>query len=262
MTYSNSLQSTRPDTTRGDLLRAGSNRRPTSLPSGSTKPPVKPRRRPALRGLLGLAACAVLLGLVASPLARADALGDALDAPSLTWTTGGDAPWYAQTTNTHDGVDAAQSGAVISSYSQSWLQTTVTGRVTVVFSWKFTTANPNYFAFSFYTNGYNNVGTFSTVDWRQQAVSFAGGTNTLLWGSYNLGTNLATGPGGVAWLDQVTVTNITGLKPTFLTQPAPLVVVPELYPFGTNLSAAVVGDIPLSYQWQRSETNLSQADYY
>ncbi len=82
----------------------------------------------------------MLLGLIASPLARAGTLGDALDAPDVTWTTGGDAPWFYQTTNTHDGVDAAQAGALTNIYTGSWLETTVTGRVTVVFSWKFTAA--------------------------------------------------------------------------------------------------------------------------
>lgn len=217
-------------------------------------PPVNPRRRPARHGLPGLAACAVLLGLMASTPARADTLGDGLDAPGLTWTTGGAAPWFYQTTNTYDGVDAAQSGAVTNIYTGSWLETTVTGRVTVLFSWKFTTAIPNNFYFTFSTNGAFAWITYATVDWRQQVVSFAGGTNRLWWSTYNL----TTGPGGVAWLDQVIVTNIAGLKPTFLTQPLPLVVVPELYPDATVLPVTVVGDIPMSYQWQRSGTNLSQ----
>ena len=38
-------------------------------------------------------------------------LGDALNATNLTWTTSGDASWFVETTNTHDGVSAAQSGA-------------------------------------------------------------------------------------------------------------------------------------------------------
>ena len=67
---------------------------------------------------------------------QAATLEDSLDAPGLLWTTGGDAAWSGQSTVTHDGVDAAQCGALTNANTQSWLQTTVTGRVTVLFWWK------------------------------------------------------------------------------------------------------------------------------
>src|SRR5215469_2297028 len=64
-------------------------------------------------------------------------LGDALNAPSLTWTssgTGGASPWYGETGVSHDGVSAAASGTVSSSSSKtSILKTTVTGPGTLTF---------------------------------------------------------------------------------------------------------------------------------
>jgi hypothetical protein len=62
-------------------------------------------------------------------------LGEALDAPELVWTTGGDVPWFAQTSVTHDGVDAAQSGAIAES-QQSCLETTLIGPGMLTFWWR------------------------------------------------------------------------------------------------------------------------------
>ena len=84
-----------------------------------------------------ITAVATVLGgaLLSANSARAATLEEALDAPGLVWTTGGDAPWFGQTTNTHDNVDAAQSGALMNSGQASWLEITVTGRVVCL--WNF-----------------------------------------------------------------------------------------------------------------------------
>lgn len=62
-------------------------------------------------------------------------LAQAVNAPNLTFTTGGDAPWFVEYTNTYNGAAAAvQSGHI--GYSQgSWLSTTVTGPGTLSFWW-------------------------------------------------------------------------------------------------------------------------------
>ena len=94
-----------------------------------------PSPHPVLDRLGRVLAVGLLLGGLALPL-QADDLGDALDAPGLVWTTGGTSggtPWFVQTTNTHDGVAAAQSGTSTNFWASSWLQTSVTGRVTVVY---------------------------------------------------------------------------------------------------------------------------------
>jgi len=64
----------------------------------------------------------------------ASPLSEALDT-DLSFTTGGSADWFAQTTTTRYDGDAAQSGDI--SHSQdSWMQTTVNGAGTVKFYWK------------------------------------------------------------------------------------------------------------------------------
>ena len=58
----------------------------------------------------------------------------AVDCPSLTFTTDGDAPWSVQSTTTHDGKSAARSEA-ISDGQFSALQTTVSGPGKITFWW-------------------------------------------------------------------------------------------------------------------------------
>ena len=62
-------------------------------------------------------------------------LPEAVDATDLVWTTGGNANWFGQITETQDGNDAAQSGD-INDDEDSWIETTVTGPGTASFWWK------------------------------------------------------------------------------------------------------------------------------
>src|SRR5436189_6487933 len=79
-----------------------------------------------------IVAATVLIGWDCSGVS----LGDAVDATNLVWTTGGNAVWFGQTIVTHDGVDAAQSGAIADGQYTS-LQTTVTdGPKAVTFWWR------------------------------------------------------------------------------------------------------------------------------
>lgn len=62
-------------------------------------------------------------------------LADVLDTGGdLAWTTGGDAPWFGETVETKDSVDAAQ-GGYLSEGQLSWLQTTITGPGLLSFYW-------------------------------------------------------------------------------------------------------------------------------
>lgn len=60
---------------------------------------------------------------------------EAVDAESLSWTTGGAQPWFAETVTTSDGIDAAGSG-VITDDQESWVETTLASSGTLEFSWK------------------------------------------------------------------------------------------------------------------------------
>src|SRR5687767_13496705 len=84
------------------------------------------------RGYLTLLSCSFLLF---GGKALAASLTDALDNATLIWRTSNEAPWFPQTTETYDGVDAAQS-APISDGEHSWIETTVTGPAPLSFWWK------------------------------------------------------------------------------------------------------------------------------
>ena len=72
-------------------------------------------------------------------------LPDALDNKSLEWTSDGAVPWTGGVITTHDGLDAAQSGA-IGNNQQSRLVTTVPGPGTLSFWWKVSLRNQLRFA--------------------------------------------------------------------------------------------------------------------
>jgi hypothetical protein len=203
---------------------------------------------------LALAACT----LTSPSNVRANTLGEALDSPQFIWTTGGDAPWFYQTTVTSDGVDAAQSGALALPERESWVEVSVTGRVSVVYWWKLS-SDPGWYTFYSVTNGqvdYSASG-YGERDWRPSVTSFAEGTNTVRWRYWTPPTNPTNWAGNAAWLDRVQVTNITDLAPVFITQPPVTMTLSENYSFApTNLTAVAIGDVPLTLQWQRNGEDL------
>jgi hypothetical protein len=89
-------------------------------------------------------------------------LGEALDAPQLQWTTGGDALWKGQASVTHDGQDAAQSGT-ISDSQMTWVETRVVGPGSLSFWWKLS-SEWLYDYLEFFTNGVWVAGLTGEVD--------------------------------------------------------------------------------------------------
>jgi M6 family metalloprotease-like protein len=127
------------------------------------------------------------------------ALGNALNATSLPWQTGGDANWFATTVGSRDGL-AAQSGA-ISGGGQTWIQTITNGPASLLFWWRNAAQTSD--ALQFTVNGQLVAQLTGATDWQQQ-VLFLGSTNsyTLRWTFKRM---TLTGTGVYAgWLDQVT----------------------------------------------------------
>lgn len=133
-------------------------------------------------------------------------LADALDTAGLTWTTSGTPEWFPQTTTTHDGIDAAQSGAIGPSGTTS-MQTTVAGPGTLSFWWKVSSESGND-KLIFYLDGVEQTGTLAaisgTVDWVQKSMDIPTGSHVLKW-SY---TKNGSGSSGsdTGWVDQVVFT--------------------------------------------------------
>jgi len=104
-------------------------------------------------------------------------LGEAVNAPSLTWTTGGTAAWFPETTFSHDGVAAAQSG-VIGNSQQSWMQTTVEGPGTATFWWC-VSSESGYDYLNFLLDGTLQVRISGEVAWQQKSLYIPAGSHEL-----------------------------------------------------------------------------------
>ncbi len=149
----------------------------------------------------------------------------ALDDTNLVWTTGGDANWFLQTTNTHDKVSAGQSG-VIGDNQQSWIQTTVTGPGMLSFWWRVSgAANTATLEFDIDDAGQDQI--YGEPAWSQLTVAIPPGDHTLKWVYYKL--SAATAGYDAGFLDEV----------YFLPDPPSL-----------NVTAApLTGELPLAVQF-------------
>lgn len=128
------------------------------------------------------------------------ALANALDTSGIAWTNWGDALWGAQTTNTHDGVDAGAAG-VIASSQQSVLETTITGPANLGFWWK-VSSESGWDWLSFSVDGSLSNRISGEVDWQQQTFAIPAGTHRLTW-TYSTDSSVLGGQ-NLAWVDQVT----------------------------------------------------------
>src|SRR5213593_4388291 len=139
---------------------------------------------------------ALLTGRPVTVIAAVSLLGEAVDAPDLAWETYGEALWTAQTAVTHDGLDAAQSGAFLN--GASTLHTYVTGPGTVSFWWK-VSSETNIDAFRFYVGGALVAEITGSVDWEQRTFAVPAGTQELKWQFKDRGV---TGKDH-AWVDEI-----------------------------------------------------------
>ncbi len=134
------------------------------------------------------------------PTEVADPLAEALDT-DLSFTTGGSVDWFAQTTTSRYGPEAAQSGD-ISRNQVSWMQTTVNGTGTVKFYWK-VSSEEDFDFLEFYIDGsLQEKISGLEVDWEWETYTIStSGSHTLEWryvkdGSGNEGSDCG-------WVDKV-----------------------------------------------------------
>ena len=120
------------------------------------------------------------LECVPTPPLPPDPLSEAVDT-DLSFTTGGSADWFAQTTTFYNDGDAAQSGD-ISEDQDSWMQTTVSGKGTVKFYWM--VSSERYYDFlEFYIDG-SLEDKISGLEeyWEQKTYTIStSGSHTLEW---------------------------------------------------------------------------------
>jgi len=133
-------------------------------------------------------------GLPPSPLALA------LDAPGMIWQTGGAAEWLAQSTNTTDSVDAAQSGPLQDEASTT-LRTVIYGTNTISFAWRSDCEGwADYVEFS--DNGNYVTDLTGIIGWEQFTYHMTDGMVHVLEWTYNKDESDAEGA-DAAFLDQV-----------------------------------------------------------
>src|SRR5207302_6471651 len=106
-------------------------------------------------------------------------LPEALDTPTWTWSTNGNAGWVGQPVVTFDGVDAARSGNILDSQS-STMQTTVNGPGTVSFWWK-VSSETNNDQLQSYIGGSSKAAISGLVDWQPRTFPIPSGSQVLKW---------------------------------------------------------------------------------
>ena len=142
-------------------------------------------------------------------------LADALDATSLTWTTGGNRPWFGQTLSSSDGVDSARCGNIADSQS-SWVQTIVTGPGVLSFQWR-VSSEPGLDFLRFTLNGQMQGQITGESGWLPQTMTLPAGNHTLRW-TYLKDSSIAEGE-DKGWLDRVVYLRDTGGPTITITSP-------------------------------------------
>lgn len=141
--------------------------------------------------------------LVINVSSVASGLAQALDAPQLVFTTGGDAAWTFPGSSNHDGVDAAQSGTITHD-QQSWLETTVQGPAFLSF-WFQVDTESGYDWFRFSIDGEELWQSSGYQPWYDRHLGFfvPAGIHTARW-TYTKDDSYTDGEDRV-WVDQVEV---------------------------------------------------------
>ena len=129
-----------------------------------------------------------------------DPLAASVNSPGLVWTTGGNAPWFAQTATTYDGVDAARSGAITDS-QESTMQTTLIGSGTLSFWWK-VSSEDSWDVLEFYLDGVLQSAPISgETNWQQRFLTIPAGSHTVKW-RYVKDNSMSSGQ-DAGWVDGV-----------------------------------------------------------
>jgi Putative binding domain, N-terminal len=143
-------------------------------------------------------------------------LSEALDTVErpFVWSTVGAPAWIGQNVVSHDGVDAAEIGAVADSTAAT-LQTSVTGPGTLQFWWKVSSeADKDYL--KFYMDGVQQTRISGELDWQLQSTPLGTGTHILKW-TYAKNASGASGQDR-GWVDEVSFSQ--GTNCTFAVLPA------------------------------------------
>jgi uncharacterized Zn-binding protein involved in type VI secretion len=187
-------------------------------------------------------------GSVTSAVAQLtlDTLGDAVEAPEWSWRGAGDASWIAQTTVTHDGVDAARSG-VITHGQNTRLETYVMGPGTVSFWWRVSSESGND-QLRFYVGSEEQARISGEVAWQSRTFSVPAGSQLLKW-RYSKNDSGTSGQ-DQGWVDEIRFEPAGGASPARIAAGA-----------GPQLHLALEPGGGVSLQWSALAGQVYQVQY-
>ncbi|MEM7012211.1 MAG: CARDB domain-containing protein, partial [Verrucomicrobiota bacterium] len=126
---------------------------------------------------------------------------EGLDENMLTWITGGDGIWFSQSTDSFDGVDAAES-LIASPSGESRLGASVTGPTTLSFYWK-NGGIDDLDQFEFRLDGVLQRTVTPSAAWRQEHIEIPAGVHSVDW-LFVLSDSV---DGGSGFIDEVEFSN-------------------------------------------------------
>ena len=129
------------------------------------------------------------------------ALGVALDNIRLLWTTGGDAPFAAQTTTSYYGGSALQTGRIGNNQS-TYLATSVTGPGTLSWYWN-VSSEDGYDFFTVYLDGATRYRRGGQGSWTKSTLDIPAGSHTVTWEYVK--DDLVSSGQDAGWVDYVTL---------------------------------------------------------
>ena len=163
--------------------------------------------------------------VIFSPVAGPASLAAAVDDNTgLVFTGGGAQPWMGETGGAaRDGVDAARSGE-IPPFSESWLQTTVTGQGTLSFWWRVSCGEDD--GASLLVDGLTMGTLTGETTWQRVEIAVPSGTHPVRW-RFARGEDFGDSGNRRAWLDSVVWTPAGAVVPALaeaIDQPAGVIV--------------------------------------
>lgn len=130
--------------------------------------------------LILFAAIAIInVSILVASFAQELTLEEALDCPNVVWLYGGDAPWMAIRSPSHDGIDAARSGLIIDDQTSA-IGTYFVGPGKLSFWWK-VSSEMNADILRFYLNGYLIDAISGNLDWTYKELQLPAGLNIVVW---------------------------------------------------------------------------------
>ena len=148
-------------------------------------------------------------------------LSEALDVTNLVVTTDTYAPWLPQTAVTHDGIDAAQSGAILD-FGYTRMRASLTGPGTLSFWWKVSCEDDpdadNWDYLGFAVDYAERSRIDGTTDWMRVVCTIGVGTHTVIW-EYRKDESVSVGE-DCGWVDQLSF--IPGNSTATFTTPIPV----------------------------------------